>query len=182
MESLDHDWHFHLGEIPGATAPDYDDATWRQVDVPHDYVIEGTFTPVSPFEHPGERKDWHWLHGVLPPPPAICRRIFPLPADPRGERRWIGFDGVFRNSRYQGAVDPDHFETSVDGTHWTTAVDAGMFANIRKHPTLQEVRFAPVDARYVRFTGLRDVEDLGRVGAAELTVRPPVPARTEDGR
>jgi alpha-L-fucosidase len=36
----------------------------------------------------------------------------------------------------------------------------------------QEVRFAPVEARYFRFTPLRDTDNTGWVGAAEITVLP----------
>jgi alpha-L-fucosidase len=73
-------------------------------------------------------------------------------------------DWVFR-----GVVDRYRFETSTDGAHWTE-VSSGAFGNIRNNPTLQEVSFTAVDARYFRFTALHDVDDNGFVGAAELTV------------
>jgi len=72
-----------------------------------------------------------------------------------------------------GVVDRYRFETSVDGTHWTAQVEAGAFGNIRNNPMLQEITFAPVDARFFRFTALHDVDDNGWVGAAEITVLPP---------
>jgi hypothetical protein len=37
---------------------------------------------------------------------------------------------------------------------------------------LQEVSFAPIEARFFRFTALHDVDDNGWVGAAEITVLP----------
>lgn len=73
---------------------------------------------------------------------------------------------------FEGVVDRYRFETSVDGTHWTMQVDAGVFSNIRNNPMRQEVRFAPVDARYFRFTPLRDTDNTGWLGAAEITVLP----------
>jgi len=73
---------------------------------------------------------------------------------------------------FEGVVDRYRFETSVDGTHWTTQIDAGVFSNIRNNPMRQEIRFAPVDARYFRFTPLRDTDNTGWAGAAELTVLP----------
>jgi len=71
-----------------------------------------------------------------------------------------------------GVVDRYKFETSLDGTHWTTNVESGVFGNIRNNPMLQEVLFAPVEARFFRFTALHDVDDNGWVGAAEITVFP----------
>jgi hypothetical protein len=40
---------------------------------------------------------------------------------------------------------------------------------------LQEVGFAPVEARFFRFTALHDVDNNGWVGAAEITVMPTKP-------
>lgn len=71
-----------------------------------------------------------------------------------------------------GVVDRYKFETSLDGTQWTTQVADGAFGNIRNNPMLQEVRFAPVEARFFRFTALHDVDNNGWVGAAEITVLP----------
>ncbi|PTY07527.1 coagulation factor 5/8 type domain-containing protein [Opitutaceae bacterium EW11] len=76
-----------------------------------------------------------------------------------------------------GVVDRYRFETSTDGEHWTTQVASGVFGNIRNNPMLQEVTFAPVEARFFRFTALHDVDDTGWSGAAELTVLPPAPQR-----
>jgi beta-galactosidase len=37
---FDHDWRFHRGEGKGFEKPELDDATWRKVDLPHDWSIE----------------------------------------------------------------------------------------------------------------------------------------------
>lgn len=76
---------------------------------------------------------------------------------------------------FVGVVDRYRFETSIDGQHWTPLIPAGVFGNIRNNPMLQEVTFAPLKARYFRFTALHDVDDNGWVGAAEITVLPPSP-------
>jgi len=73
---------------------------------------------------------------------------------------------------FVGVVDRYKFETSLDGRTWTTNVESGVFGNIRNNPMLQEVSFAPTEARFFRFTALHDVDDNGWVGAAELTVLP----------
>jgi alpha-L-fucosidase len=72
----------------------------------------------------------------------------------------------------ESMVDHCRFETSLDGVTWTTQVEDRRFGNIRNNPILQEVRFAPVAARFFRFTALHDLDDNGWVGAAELTVLP----------
>src|SRR5512142_709766 len=61
--ALDQGWRFHLGDIPmpalkthdeayhnakagkawGAAAPEYNDADWRKLDLPHDWAVEGPF-------------------------------------------------------------------------------------------------------------------------------------------
>lgn len=88
-------------------------------------------------------------------------------------RRIGGFAYLPRQDwNFEGVVDRYRFETSLDGTHWTTQVDAGAFGNIRNNPVLQEVTFAPVEARFFRFTALHDVDNNGWVGAAEITVLP----------
>ena len=38
--SFDAGWHFLRADAPGAEAPDFEDSTWRTLDVPHDWSIE----------------------------------------------------------------------------------------------------------------------------------------------
>ena len=98
--SLDADWKFHLGDITNAVNPSYDDHDWRRVDVPHDYVVEGTFNPTNPYVIEGARATWYALHGSLPVPAATYRKTISIPAAAQGKRLWLEFDGVFSNSRY----------------------------------------------------------------------------------
>jgi len=37
LDATVHDWRFHLGEVPGAEAPDFDDSAWEPVDVGHQW-------------------------------------------------------------------------------------------------------------------------------------------------
>lgn len=71
-----------------------------------------------------------------------------------------------------GVVEKYRFETSADGVTWTTNSANGSFANIQNNPSLQEVSFAPVDARYFRFTSLRAIWNSGWTSAAEISVLP----------
>ena len=82
-----------LGRLPPAGpmadrfATDFDDRGWRQVHLPHDYIVEGTFSDSA-----------NASHGSLPTPPAWYRKTFALPRSAAGKSVWIDFDGVFRQS------------------------------------------------------------------------------------
>jgi len=71
-----------------------------------------------------------------------------------------------------GVVEKYRFETSADGLTWTTNIAEGSFANIQNNPSLQEVSFAPVNARCFRFTSLQAVWNSGWTSAAEISVLP----------
>ena len=71
-----------------------------------------------------------------------------------------------------GVVERYRFETSTDGVTWTTDIADGSFANIQNNPSLQEVAFAPVNARYFRFTSLQAIWNSGWTSAAEISVLP----------
>lgn len=87
---LDVDWRFHRGDLSATEAAlaGYDDSQWRRVDVPHDYVLEGTY------DRTNEPK-----HGYLPCPPAWYRKHFIVPASDQGKVLRLDFDGVFRDSQ-----------------------------------------------------------------------------------
>ena len=67
--------------------PAFDDSAWRTVQLPHDYLIEGTFTNTA-----------NEGHGYLPQPTAWYRRTFTLPASVQGQCVWLDFDGVYHDS------------------------------------------------------------------------------------
>ena len=71
-----------------------------------------------------------------------------------------------------GLVENYRFETSADGNNWTTNIVSGTFANIRNNPSLQEVSFAPVNARFFRFTALQEINRNGWTSTAEISVLP----------
>ena len=110
---------------------------------------------------------WHtrWDHDLALP--------HSITVDMGTSHRIAGFTYLPRQDGMpNGVVEKYRFETSVDGVHWTTAVESGMFANIRNNPSLQQVTFSPVDARYFRFTSLQTVNNDGWTCAAEISVLP----------
>ncbi len=71
----------------GPAAPGYDDAAWRGVHLPHDFVVESPFDPKAELTHGFHPKETGWY-----------RRKFTLPKDAQGQVLWLEFDGVYRNS------------------------------------------------------------------------------------
>jgi beta-galactosidase len=71
----------------GPAAADYNDHDWRTVHLPHDFVVEGEFTPKADASH-----------GSLPTDVGWYRKTLDVPATDRGKRIWLEFDGVYRNS------------------------------------------------------------------------------------
>ena len=88
-QNLDFDWRFIQQDVAGAEQPDFADAQWRLLDVPHDWSIEGTYSP----NHPGTDA----LVSYLPTGIGCYRKVIAAPADWAGRRVEIQFDGVFRN-------------------------------------------------------------------------------------
>jgi len=96
-----------------------------------------------------------------------------ITVDMGSSTRIAGFTYLPRQDRNpNGTVENYRFETSTDGASWTTNIAAGTFANIRNNPSLQIVDFAPSNARFFRFTALKEVNGSGWTSAAEISVLP----------
>lgn len=87
--SLDPDWRFFQGDANGAEAAGFNDASWRKLDIPHDWSIEGRFDEKAATTGAG---------GWLPSGVAWYRKEIELPADAKDQRVWVEFDGVMANS------------------------------------------------------------------------------------
>jgi len=105
--SLDHGWKFHLGDAwpdalrldkagvsSGPAAPDFDAATWRDVQVPHDWAVE------LPFDPNADRNHGYKALGSKYPGNSIAwyLRTFDLPKEDEGKRLWLVFDGIYRDA------------------------------------------------------------------------------------
>ena len=107
----------------------------------------------------------------LTPPSADPASPHQITVDMGRVERIAGFTYLPRQDRVRdGIVQTYRFETSVDGTNWTTDVDPGRFDNVRNNPMVQDVPFAPVNARFFRFTALHSTN--GQASAAEISVLP----------
>ena len=88
-ESFDFGWKFLRGDAPGAQAMQYSDAAWRDVDLPHDWSIEGPFDKDESSSGPG---------AYLPTGIGWYRKRFRLPEADRDRVVVLEFDGVYQNS------------------------------------------------------------------------------------
>lgn len=88
-ESFDFGWKFYADEIPGSEKVNFDDSTWRNVDLPHDWSIEGDFSKDNPTFSRG---------GWLPTGKVVYRKRFHMPKENETKRTVIYFDGAYRNS------------------------------------------------------------------------------------
>lgn len=92
--TFDDDWRFlltpkRLYSSYDMSRPDYDDASWRKLSVPHDWSIEGDFR----IEHPAGPGG-----GSLPGGLGWYRKHFEYLPQGAGERLFVEFDGVYMNS------------------------------------------------------------------------------------
>jgi beta-galactosidase len=87
--SMDAGWRFSRGDFAGAERAAFDDSSWRKLDVPHDWGIEGPFDALNPAGGAG---------AFLPTGVGWYRKHFTLPSNLAGSRIFVEFDGVMENS------------------------------------------------------------------------------------
>lgn len=82
-KSFDSDWRFLKGNAENAEKPDFDDSSWRKLNVPHDWSIEGPFDEKNPTTGSG---------GFLPSGVSWYRKHFSV--SDKTKKYFIEFDGV----------------------------------------------------------------------------------------
>jgi beta-galactosidase len=87
-DSFDFGWKFFKGDVPGAQMPGFDDKGWRDLDLPHDWSIEGPF-----IEGPES-----WTYGHLPGGIGWYRKRFHIPESYKDRKVVVEFDGIYQNS------------------------------------------------------------------------------------
>jgi beta-galactosidase len=91
-------WLNSGGFRQGVPARSFDDGAWREVNLPHDFVVEGDFVSEDRSQGTPETQILV-LHGSHPSGVAWYRRRFSLPQSDAGRRIYLYFDGIFRDSR-----------------------------------------------------------------------------------
>lgn len=87
--SFNDNWRFSLGDVEGASVFTFDDNDWRQLNLPHDWAIEGDFSKDNPSGIGG---------GALPGGIGWYRKTFVADEAYAGKKVFIDFDGVYMNS------------------------------------------------------------------------------------
>jgi len=67
-------------------------ADWKEVNLPHDWVVEGTFV------HDNSLGSQPAANGYLPTGIGFYRKEFEIPGSDKGKKISVEFDGIFRNS------------------------------------------------------------------------------------
>jgi beta-galactosidase len=80
-------WKFHKGDVSNGQDTGINIDSWRSVDLPHDWSIEGPFSD-----------EWASATGYLPGGIGWYQKSFTAPADWKSKNVSIYFDGVYKNS------------------------------------------------------------------------------------
>jgi len=89
VADFDSNWHFHLGNVKGAELTSFNDSNWRNLNLPHDWSVEGKFSKDNPATPEG---------GALPGGIGWYRKTFIEPASAKNKKIYIDFDGVYQKS------------------------------------------------------------------------------------
>ncbi len=89
VADFDKGWHFHLGDVNGAELTTFNDANWRNLNLPHDWSVEGKFSKDNPATPEG---------GALPGGIGWYRKTFIEPASAKSKKIYVDFDGVYQKS------------------------------------------------------------------------------------
>ncbi len=82
-------WRFHLGDVQSWKDAGFNDASWRLLDLPHDWSIEGRFDSTHPAGNAG---------GALPGGTGWYRKTFILGDITAEDHVRIEFDGIYRDA------------------------------------------------------------------------------------
>jgi beta-galactosidase len=86
---FDFDWKFYLGDTASAKLNEFNDASWRTLDLPHDWSIEGKIDHKNPTGLAG---------GFFPAGIGWYRKTFKAPVEWKVKNISVYFEGVYMNS------------------------------------------------------------------------------------
>lgn len=86
--NFDEGWKFNFRDSR-LLAADFNDSSWRSLNLPHDWAIEGDFSKENPSGTGG---------GALPGGIGWYRKTFTVPGYKEGEKVYIDFDGAYMNT------------------------------------------------------------------------------------
>ena len=78
----------------GPYSPKYDDSAWKEVNLPHDWVVDLPFSPEASHSHGYKTVGWKYPKTSV----GWSRKTFTIPSEAKGKPVSIRFDGIFRDS------------------------------------------------------------------------------------
>ena len=78
----------------GPYAVNFDDSGWKDVQLPHDWVVDLPFSPEASHSHGYKTVGWKWPETSV----GWYRKHFTVPAEALGQPVSLRFDGIFRDS------------------------------------------------------------------------------------
>ncbi|SHG14060.1 beta-galactosidase [Flavobacterium fluvii] len=97
---FDNDWHFYKGSVKNGEQPNYDDSSWRVLDLPHDWSIEPLpnqkkDSVVGPFSRAsvGGHATGQTVGGE-----GWYRKTFTISAENKSQRHELYFEGVYNQA------------------------------------------------------------------------------------
>jgi beta-galactosidase len=88
-QRIDDNWKFQLGDPSDGAAPDFNDSSWRTVNLPHDWSIESKTDPTAPMGGGG---------GFFPSGIGWYRQKLEAPTNWKGKHVEVEFEGVYENA------------------------------------------------------------------------------------
>ncbi|GGI52788.1 beta-galactosidase [Mucilaginibacter galii] len=78
----------------GAAAADFDDRSWRKLNLPHDWAVEQPFSEKASYSHGFKAIGRNFPDASI----GWYRKTFTIPASDEGRQISVAFDGVYRNA------------------------------------------------------------------------------------
>jgi beta-galactosidase len=100
----------------GPASKNFDDRTWRKLDLPHDWAVEQEFSGNASHSHGYKTVGWKYPERSV----GWYRKSFNIPESDLGRRISIQFDGIYRNAIvwvngfYLGREQSGYAETEYD--------------------------------------------------------------------
>jgi hypothetical protein len=85
-QKINDNWLFSSGDNLEAARPDFDDSNWRVLNLPHDWSVEGPYSP-----HLAS------CTGYLPGGIGWYRKTLDIPTDLKNKQVYIYFEGIYRD-------------------------------------------------------------------------------------
>lgn len=135
-QAIDDHWFFHKGDTISAQQPDFIDSTWRVVDLPHDWAIEGPFS-----------KNYASATGYLPGGIGWYRKHLTIPDYEKGRKYTLLFDGAYQkaqvwiNGHYLGERPYGYSSFYYDITPFLNGGDNNVIAVKLDHSIIADSRW-----------------------------------------